>query len=261
LPWHTIWKIKKEEKITKYVKKIPSIIYSADSNTTMSMFKQHSHDKIVVVNEKKDILGVIYAHDALKLIVEADSFRRAAGVKKEEDVYDNLFQKTKNRYKWLILNLGTAFLAASIVGLFENTIATLTLLAIYMPVIAGMGGNAGTQTLAVFIRGIALKEIELNKKAMRAIGNEIGAGAINGLITGLMATAIALFFNKSPILGLIVGVAMIFNLMVAGFFGAIIPLIMSKIGKDPATSATIFITTATDVFGFFVFLGMATMML
>src|SRR5690606_2244881 len=120
------------------------------------------------------------AHDIIKLMEQNESIKTFAGVSREEDVYDPFIYKVKSRYKWLILNLATAFLAASVVGLFENTIATFTLLAIYMPVVAGMGGNAGTQTLAVFIRGIALKEIEFNKKAVLAIKNEMMAGAFNG---------------------------------------------------------------------------------
>jgi magnesium transporter len=148
-----------------------------------------------------------------------------------------------------------------VVGLFEDTISKFVLLAVYMPIVAGMGGNAGTQTLAIFIRGITLKEIELNKQSFKAIMNEVGAGAINGLITGFLAAAIALIWNKSPMLGLIIGLAMIINLMIAGLFGALIPLIMEKLGKDPATSATIFITTATDIFGFFAFLGLASILL
>jgi magnesium transporter len=164
--------------------------------------------------------------------------------------------KVKSRYKWLVINLGTAFLAAAVVGLFEDTIAAFTLLAVYMPVVAGMGGNAGTQSMAVTVRGIALGQVSLPTGG-RAVFNEVVAGAANGAITGFLVAVIAAVFNRSPLLGLVLGVSMVLNLVIAGFFGTLIPLVLSRIGKDPATSATIFITTATDVLGFLVFLGLA----
>ena len=141
--------------------------------------------------------------------------------------------------------------------LFQETISAFVLLAVYMPVIAGMGGNTGTQTLAVMVRGIALKEIEL-KTGTKVILKEAGTGLVNGVINGIIVSIIAIIFNQNYLLGLVAGVAMIINMMIAGFFGSTIPLIMKRLGKDPATSAAIFITTATDLFGFFVFLGLAT---
>ncbi|MFW5852492.1 MAG: magnesium transporter [Nanoarchaeota archaeon] len=261
LPVHRMRKIKTNGRIEKHVRPIPHVLYKVNSNELPHLLRKHSHDKLVVVDDDEEILGIIYAHDVLNLLNGSDNIRKFAGVNKEEDVYDGFLEKTKNRYKWLIVNLITAFLAASVVGLFEDTIATFTLLAVYMPIVAGMGGNAGTQTLAVFVRGIALKEIDLNKKSISAIANEVAAGAFNGLITGILAAVVALLWNKSIMLGVIIGLAMIINLVVAGFFGAIIPLTMEKLGKDPATSATIFITTATDILGFFAFLGLATLLL
>jgi magnesium transporter len=119
-----------------------------------------------------------------------------------------------------------------------------------------MGGNAGTQSMAVTVRGIALGQISL-PTGRRAVVNEAVAGAANGLITGVLVAVIATVFNQSPLLGLVLGVSMVLNLVIAGFFGTIIPLVLDRVGKDPATSATIFITTATDVLGFFIFLGLA----
>ena len=123
-----------------------------------------------------------------------------------------------------------------------------------------MGGNAATQTLAVMVRGIAMGEVDL-RSSMKPILNEVGAGLINGLINGALVALAATFWNKSPLLGVVLAVAMICNLVIAGFFGALIPLVMKAFGKDPATSATIIITTATDVFGFFIFLGLASVIL
>jgi len=125
-----------------------------------------------------------------------------------------------------------------------------------MPVVAGMGGNAGTQSMAVTVRGLAFGQISLATGG-RAVANEVIAGAVNGAITGILVAIIATVFNQSPLLGLVLGVSMVLNLIIAGFFGTIIPLVLDRIDKDPATSATIFITTATDVLGFFIFLGLA----
>lgn len=253
---------KKKQKITKYIKKVSTILYNTKNHKVVEIFKKNTHSKIVVLDKDKSILGIIYSDDILKIINEkpAESLRDFAGISDEEQVLDPALSKVKRRYRWLIINLGTAFLAASVVSLFQETITAFVLLAVYMPIIAGMGGNAGTQTLAVMVRGIALNKINLNT-AKRVIINEFIAGGINGLITGVLVAIIATLWNQNPLLGLIVGMAMIINLMIAGFFGSIIPLIMTKLGKDPASSATIFITTATDVFGFFAFLGLATLFL
>lgn len=260
LEGHSLFSRKKGEKIDKYVRKIPSIEYNKDEREIVNLFKKNPKNQIIVLDEDKSILGIIYSADILKLISSqsARDLSTFAGVKEEEDVYDSALTKVKNRYKWLIINLGTAFLAASVVGLFQNTISKWILLAVYMPIVAGMGGNAGTQTLAVVVRGLALREVEF-KTAKKVIINEMAAGAINGVINGIIVAAVAIFFNKTPLLGLVVGVAMIVNLIIAGLFGTIIPLAMKKLGKDPASSATVFITTATDVFGFFTFLGLATL--
>jgi magnesium transporter len=129
-----------------------------------------------------------------------------------------------------------------------------------MPIVAGMGGNAATQTLAVLVRGIALKQIDL-KTAWKPLRNELGAGLINGLINGILVATVVILFNHDTRLAIVLGCAMIINLQVAAFFGTIVPLIMSRLGKDPASSATIFITTATDVLGFLAFLGLATALL
>ncbi len=252
----------KLEKIQPLIKKVPSLAYDTDERKVVNSFIKHPHDKVVVLDKDDSILGIIHSDDILRLVDKHSTkdLYGFAGVDSEEDALDGAITKVKYRYKWLIINLGTAFLAASVVGLFENTISKFTLLAVYMPIVAGMGGNAGTQTMAVTIRGIVLKEVDL-KTGHRLIVNEMKAGATNGLINGLIVAAVAIIFNQSPSLGLVIGIAMVVNLIVAGFFGSLVPLIMKAFGKDPASSATIFITTATDVIGFFVFLGLASIVL
>ncbi|WP_322545655.1 magnesium transporter, partial [Clostridium perfringens] len=161
---------------------------------------------------------------------------------------------------WLFINLGTAFLASFTVGLFEDVIAKVVALAAAMPIVAGMGGNAGTQTLSLVIRSIALGELEL-KKNWRLVFKEVALGVINGAATGFITGLILYIEYGNPYLGLIILVAMIGNLVIAGFFGFLIPLFLKLFGVDPALASAIFLTTATDVFGFFLFLGLAKMFL
>jgi len=246
----------------KYLRKIPTIKFDSEIHRVIRSFVRNPRSKVAVLDRDESILGIIHSRDILSLL-DKHAMRDLfgfAGVDREESALDSVFTKVKYRYKWLIINLGTAFMAAAVVGLFESTIAQVTLLAVYMPIVAGMGGNAGTQTLAVAIRGLVLKEVSL-KTSKGLILSEMGAGAVNGLINGIIVALIATVFNRSPLFGLVIGVAMIINLVTAGLFGAVVPLIMKALKKDPASSATIFITTATDVIGFFVFLGLASLIL
>lgn len=241
---------------------IKTVAYLADIQEIVDTFTATRHSKVAVLDKDGSVLGVIYSDDALRLFEEepAAELYDFAGVAENERPFDSVWSKVCRRYKWLIINLGTAFLAAAVVGLFKNTLDQLVLLAIYMPIVAGMGGNAATQTLAVMVRGISMGEVRF-KNGLPAILSEVGAGFVNGIITGAIVALVAIVWNKDPLFGLVIGAAIVFNLIIAGFFGAFIPLLMKRMGKDPATSATIFITTATDVFGFFAFLGLATLLL
>ena len=246
--------------ISSKIQSSVSLSHTGSPEDILHLFRKNPRKRVVVTDRDGCILGVIFSEDVLGVIGKksSHSLQQFAGVNDEEDVFDSMWVKVRNRYKWLIINLGTAFLAAGVVSLFQDTIAAFTLLAVYMPIVAGMGGNAATQTLAVMVRGIALKEIDLSS-ARRVIVQEVGAGLVNGIINGVIVAFGAILWNKSPLLGLIVGISMVFNLVVAGFFGAVVPLIMKRLGKDPAASATIFITTATDVLGFLAFLGLASL--
>lgn len=262
LPGHELGFARKTEVIDKYVKRLPSISYAAHRKEVMDMFTSHPHAKVAVLNDAGAVLGIIYSDDILKLMqdTEASSLYDFAGIHQEETVADSARFKVKNRYRWLIINLGTAFLASFVVGQFEETLTAFVLLAVYMPIVAGMGGNAATQTLAILVRGIALKQIEL-KTAWRTLRNELVASLVNGIINGILVAAVVIIINHDVKIALILAMAMVINLLVAAFFGTLVPLIMSKLGKDPAASATIFITTATDVLGFMAFLGLATIIL
>ena len=249
------------ETISDYVQETPHIRYDREDEEVLEVFKQNRERSVAVLDEEEDILGVIHAEDLLRLLEEArgETLYEFTGVAEEESVLDGPGTKVRRRYKWLILNLGTAFMAAAVVGLFESTIAAVAILAAYMPVVAGMGGNAGAQAMAVTVRGISLGEVSLNT-GKRVVFNEVAAGAVNGAITGVLVAVIAIAFSFGEfgiLLGVVIGISMVANLIIAGFFGAITPLSLDRLGYDPATSATIFITTATDVLGFFVFLGLA----
>lgn len=262
LPGHELGFASRSELIGKYVKRIPTISYAATHDDVLAKFQSHPHSKVAVLNDAGNVLGIIYSDDILKIMQdhEASSLYDFAGIREEESVTDSARRKVKNRYRWLIINLATGFLAAFTVGLFEDTLNKYVLLAIYMPIVAGMGGNAATQTLAVQVRGISLKQIEL-RTAWRTLKNELGAGLINGLINGVLVAGVVIAMTGDYKIATILAIAMVINLAVAAIFGTIVPLIMSKLGKDPAASATIFITTATDVLGFMAFLGLATIIL
>jgi magnesium transporter len=262
LPGHELGFARPTEKIGKYIKRMPTVSYAATHKEVVHQFNQHPHGKVAVLNDAGDVIGIIYSSEVLKLINEeqGSSLYNFAGIRDEESVTDSARRKTQNRYRWLIINLGTGFAAAFTIGLFEETLQKFVLLAIYMPIVAGMGGNAATQTLAVVVRGIALKQIQL-KTAWPTLKNELGAGLANGLINGVLVAGVVILLNNDYKIAFILGIAMVLNLLVAAFFGTLVPLIMSKLGKDPAASATIFITTATDILGFLAFLGLATIIL
>lgn len=262
LPGHSLNFTRPEELIDGRIRRLPAVHPSTAHGDVVHLFRQHPHDKIAVLSDNGNVLGIIYSDDVLRAMHEKESasLYDFAGVSSEESVTDTTSRKVKFRYKWLIINLGTAFLAAFTVGQFEQIIAENVLLAVYMPIVAGMGGNAATQTLAVLVRGIALKQISLST-AFRTLRSEVGAGLINGLINGFIVAFIVLAKDNDWRIALILASAMVINLVVAAFFGTMVPLIMSKLKKDPAASATIFITTATDVLGFLTFLGLATLIL
>jgi magnesium transporter len=262
LPSHRLAFGRPKAPINGHIKKSPTISHSADHDDVIDLFRAHPHDKVVVLNDDKTVLGIIYSDDVLQLMHEQESasLYDFAGINDEESVMDSTRRKVKFRYKWLIINLATAFLAAFTVGMFEEALTKYVLLAVYMPIVAGMGGNAATQTLALVVRGISLKQIDL-KTAGKTLRNELGAGLINGLINGVLVAVVVIMFNRDLRIAVVLGLAMVINLLVAAFFGTMIPLIMQKLKKDPASSATVFITTATDVLGFIAFLGLGTIIL
>jgi len=166
-------------------------------------------------------------------------------------------ESLRKRLPWLAINLLTAFFAAAVVGLFEGTIDLFPVLAVFMPIVAGMGGNAGTQTLTVIVRGIALGELSWSN-SRKALLKEVLVGLGNGVVLGATAAAVVWIVRGSPTLGLVLGMAMIINMFVAAAAGTLVPLGLRAANVDPALASSVFITTMTDMFGFFSFLGLAT---
>ena len=217
---------------------------------------------IPVVDQENKLVGIITVDDVIDVIKDeaTEDILRLAGVSGDESVFTSPLESLKLRFPWLAVNLATAFLAASVVAIFEQTISQLTVLAIFMPIVAGMGGNAATQTLTVIVRGIALGELTWSN-ARKALVKEIVVGVSNGLATGVIAAIVVSLFRGDPIIGVLLGVAMLFNLLVAAIAGTLIPLGLKAMKIDPALASSVFITMFTDVVGFGSFLGLATLYL
>jgi len=262
IPGYVLGSLYPSDSVRDNYKSIPTIKYSATQKQVVRFFKKFPHSKAVVLGKNDNVLGIIYSDDILQLLdqQESASLYQFAGLDKEESIYDSTQRKIQFRYKWLLLNLGTSFLAAFTVSLFEGIIAKEVLLAVFMPIVAGMGGNAGTQTLAVMVRGLAQHDLGW-PEILKTLLHEVGAGLVNGVINGIVVFTILALFYGHMLVGVVLGFAMVMNLVIASVFGTLVPVIMSKLGKDPASSATIFITTATDVLGFLAFLGLATVLL
>ncbi len=217
---------------------------------------------IPVVNEESKLAGVITVDDVIDVIADeaTEDIYRLAGVASDERAFTPPFESLRKRLPWLGVNLVTAFLAAGVVALFEDTIARMTALAVFMPVVASLGGNAGMQTLTVIVRGIALGELSWGN-SRKALLKEMAVGVGNGVVLGLVAAGAAWAFRGDPALGLILGGAMVLNLFVAATAGTLVPLGLRAATVDPALASSVFITTLTDVFGFLSFLGLAAVFL
>ena len=215
-----------------------------------------------VVDKENKLVGVITVDDVIDVIKDeaTEDIYRLAGVAGDEHSFTPPLESLRKRLPWLGVNLVTAFFAATVVALFEGTIERVTALAVFMPVVAGMGGNAGTQTLTVIVRGIALGELSWGN-SRKALFKEVAVGIGNGLVLGLIAAVVAWGMRGNLAIGLLLGAAMIVNMFVAATAGTLIPLGLRAANVDPALASSVFITTMTDVFGFLSFLGLATLFL
>ncbi len=225
-------------------------------------FKEYDLSSLPVVDSEGRLLGRITSDDIYDLITDqaTDQIYSMAGVDDEAEEDDDLFRALKSRAVWLGINLVTAIAASLVIGLFEGTLQSYVALAVLMPIVASMGGNAGTQSLTVVVRQLALGEINKND-ALRTIKKEVLLSLGNGLIFAVAIGIVAWLWFSQPMLGVVIALAMIINLLFAGLFGALIPLALKKLGVDPAIASTVILTTVTDIVGFFSFLGLASWIL
>lgn len=258
----TLVRERNANRLKNFVRPLRTITYNAPKEKILTLLTDQTSEKVAVMDTDGSLLGIVYSSDVAELLESqpAATLYSFAGVESSERPFDGVMNKVKGRYRWLIINLFTCFVVGGVVSLFDDTIQRFVALAIFMPMIAGMGGNASTQTLAIMVRGIAVGEVSL-KNGGPAITREVLAGLINGLLTGSLLIPVALLFGLNIWIAVIAGIAVVFNLMVAGFFGSIIPLLLRQVGRDPATSSGIFISTATDVLGLLFFLGIASIFL
>lgn len=213
---------------------------------------------VPVVDSENRLLGTIKAENMLRGVKDdiTKDIQMMFGVSKDEQVFSPIWFAMKKRLVWLNINLLTAFMAAGVVAMFEGIIAKMTVLAVFLPVIAGQGGNAGAQSLAVVMRGLVMREIPKNK-IKSLIWKETKLGLFNGLVIGVVTAIIAYILYGNSWFGMVIGLGMIINLVIAGLAGSSTPLVMKRFGIDPAQSSSIILTTVTDVMGFLAFLGLA----
>jgi len=233
-----------------------------DQEKVARIFRKYDLFVLPVVDEKGKLLGRITVDDIIDVIDDeaSEDAYKMVGLENEDKVFTSPLNSVKKRLPWLTLNLFTALIVSSVVGIFEQTIAKLSILAVLMPIVAGLGGNSGTQTLTVITRGIALGELTIHN-TYKAIFKEVLVGIINGVLIGTFAIILAYLLKGQILLGVVLGVAMVANMFIAGFFGAVVPVIMKSLKLDPALASSVIITMLTDIGGFASFLGLATILL
>ncbi len=235
-----------------------SVTVDKDQEEVGHIFEKYGFLTIPVVDETEKMIGIITVDDIIKIVRDEDTedIYRLAGISEGEKIQGDIADSVKRRLPWLFVNLFTALLASITVSLFEGTIQQIVALASFMPIVAGMGGNTGTQTLTIIVRSIALGELTY-ENAKKVFFKELGVGIITGVAIGLAAAFLGFISETSIVFGLVLGTAMLLNMIVAAFAGYFVPIALKKIGVDPALASSVFVTTVTDVLGFTFFLGLA----
>jgi len=228
----------------------------------VKLFGDYDLSVLAVVGYKKRLLGRITSDDIIDVVEHnaTEQIYQLAGVNDESEQEESFIEVGKTRASWLLINLGTAILASFVIGFFDDVLKQYIALAVLMPIVASMGGNAGTQTLTVMVRQLALGDID-DQNSRHAIKKEIFISILNGILFAIILGVIASFWFSNITLGIVIGFAMIITLFCAGLFGSVIPLILRKLDIDPAIGSTVILTTVTDVMGFFSFLGLAKIFL
>jgi magnesium transporter len=233
-----------------------------DKETVANLMAEYNLFSIPVVDETNRLLGIVTHDDVLDIVQEAATadLQQLHGAGADESVHDTVWYSIKKRNPWLLINLLTAFLSASVVAKFDQAIEKMGLMAAFMTVIASVGGNTGSQTLAVAIRGLALGEFQRGDEFL-ICGKELLKGVLNGLIVGLLGGLMAAWMSKNGMMGITVALAITMTMLLSGFVAAIIPLVLKKLHFDPAQSSYIFLTAITDMVGLFIFLALGSRLL
>lgn len=241
---------------------VKTIMYNEDQEEVARKFQKYGFILMPVVDEMDHLLGVIEFDDIIDIIQEenTEDINLLGGVDSKERLDSTVGESFKSRIPWLIVNLFTAVLAASVVSFFEGTIAQVVTLATVMPIVTGMGGNAGTQSLTIVVRGLSLGELT-KENAIKIMLKELAVGFVSGIVIGTLVALGSMIFEGNPIFGVVTGLAMFLNMILANIAGYFIPVILEKLHVDPALASGVFVTTVTDVLGFFFFLGLATLFL
>lgn len=231
---------------------------SEDSYDVATNFRKYGMSLTAITDDHNRLKGVIYLNDALEIIAEtADEDIFHLGGIQESDIFSNFYKTLKKRLPWLFINLATAIMASLVIGVFDSTIEKLVALAVLMPIVASMGGNAGTQTVTIAVRALATNELNFNN-VKKIILKETMLGALNGIILGGFCMAIVFFVYNDFELALLFAIAILITLITAGLSGTLIPIFINHLKGDPAISSGIILTTITDIVAFFTFLGFAT---
>lgn len=246
--------------ITNYT--LITVLPGVDQEEVAQIVSKYDLTVLPVVNRKGILLGIITVDDVID-VIEAENTEdmfKMVGITEDEEVVSTVTNSIRKRLPWLSVNLITAFIASYVVGMFESTIGQVVTLATFLPIVAGLGGNSGQQTLAVMIRGLALGEIDF-KNSREILAKELVIGLTNGATVGILCGLVAFVWHGNPYLGLVIFLAMIANMIMGAMVGSLIPLGLKAIGVDPALASSIFLTATTDTFGFFAFLTLASMFL
>jgi len=260
VPSSRVLRTARESKMNTIMREMPVLIsVNMDKEEVGITFENYNLVSAGVVNKNNKLVGMITADDVVTVVQEEaeEDVLRLAGVGNEE-ITDSVFVKTKRRFNWLLVNLGTALLASWVISIFGAEIEKVVALAFLMPIVASMGGNAGMQTLAVTIRAIATKELS-SSNINKIITKEFFIGVLNGIIFAIITGIIVQLWFKQFDLSIIIAASMVLNMIVAGLFGILIPVTLKKINIDPALASSVFVTTVTDVIGFLSFLGIGSL--
>lgn len=262
IPVSRILRTARDAKVADIMEQDQTIFHVDDDQEDVAYkFSQYNLVSAAVIDASERLVGVITIDDIVDVIHEEveEDIHRLGGVG-DEEITDTIFATARNRFTWLLINLATAVLASWVISLFDATIEQMVALAVLMPIVASMGGNAGTQTMTVAVRALATRDLgQIN--AMRVITRETAVGCVNGVLFAVIIGLVVTFWFGNRDLGLVIGTAMVVNLVIAALSGILIPLGLDKLEIDPAIASSVFVTTVTDVVGFFAFLGLAAIWL